>query len=617
MSVLGSEGTGWVIPIALALIGCRDPANDRPDVLRGGSASPVANDNATEHDAPTQARPLSGGTLLVASDGRTAVASDPDGDRLWITDLSGTTPPWSIPLGAGADPGRVVEDSNHNVHVVLRGAGEIASFNLAIGPGEGVAANRSLTLRRAVCAAPRGLAWDPSTASLLVACAGGELVRLPAAGGEATRRTFVAADLRDVVVSQGYRYVTRFRSAEVLQLDASDAPLRVTLGAAPAANDRGGASVAWRSIPLPRGGAMVLHQRATERTLRVGPQGFSADLPCGAGVVQSAVSVVKDDSTPVTSLPLNGAVLALDIALDPRGEEVAVVAPGGAMRGEQVFRYRFDRLFSNVEQGCVRGMAMDAALASVPGQAVALGYDPAGQLVVQTLAPLALHVFNTGYEGARDGGLVRTITLDAVARRDVGQSLFHTDTGTRITCASCHPEGEDDGRVWSIEGVGARRTQTLRGGLLATAPFNWEGDAADLHSATERVYSAQARGTSLAPSQLDAAVRWLDGLPAIRRAPLRAANEVAEGRAIFHDPAVGCAGCHSGERMTNNENHDVGTDGAYQVPSLVDVAARGPWLHDGRARTLRDAFMSSAQHGGARGLDEARVESLMVYLRSL
>jgi cytochrome c peroxidase len=80
---------------------------------------------------------------------------------------------------------------------------------------------------------------------------------------------------------------------------------------------------------------------------------------------------------------------------------------------------------------------------------------------------------------------------------------------------------------------------------------------------------------------------------------------------------VGCAGCHAGPRLTNNENHDVGTGGAYQVPSLVDVAARGPWMHDGRARSLRDAVMLGEGHGAARHLDAERLSDLLRYLESL
>lgn len=615
MTLQGRGVGAWVIPVAMALLGCSDPANDRPGTLLGnGEGAPAANDNALDAPrAPLSARPLSGGTLLVASDGRTAVASDPDRDRLWITDLTGEGAPRVVNLGAGADPGRVLEDGRGRVHVVLRGGGELITLDLGI--GQGLTAGTALrATRRSVCAAPRGVAWDPSGDAVLVACAGGELVRLPAAGGSETRRTFIAADLRDVVQSQGYVYAVRFRSAEVIQLDAADRPMRTTLGAE---NVSAGASVAWRAVPLPRGGAMVLHQLATDRPLRMGPQGFSAALPCQAGVVQSAVSVVKDDSRAITSLPLQSAVLALDIAMDPRGEEVAVAAPGGVARGEQVLRYRFDRLYSNVETGCVRGASMRADFARVPGQAVAVGYDPAGRLVVQTRAPLALHVFDTAYDGSRSGALLRTLTLDPEETRDAAQALFHSDTGAGVTCASCHPEGEDDGRVWRLEGVGLRRTPTLRGGLLATAPFNWEGDAANLHVATQRTFAAQARGASLAGPQLDAAVRWLDALPAIRRAPQNDAARVEAGRAVFQDPAVGCASCHAGERLTNNENHDVGTDGAYQVPSLVDVAARGPWMHDGRARTLRDAVLAGERHGAARHLDADRLSDLLRYLESL
>jgi YidC/Oxa1 family membrane protein insertase len=104
MIMLGRGVGGWVIPVAVALLGCRDPANDRPSILREApEVTPAANDNAdTTPRAPTAARPLSGGTLLVASDGRTAVSADPDHDRLWITDLSAMDPYFVLPILMGA-----------------------------------------------------------------------------------------------------------------------------------------------------------------------------------------------------------------------------------------------------------------------------------------------------------------------------------------------------------------------------------------------------------------------------------------------------------------------------------------------------------------------------------
>ena len=52
-------------------------------------------------------------------------------------------------------------------------------------------------------------------------------------------------------------------------------------------------------------------------------------------------------------------------------------------------------------------------------------------------------------------------------------------------------------------------------------------------------------------------------------------------------------------------------------PSLVDVAARGPWMHDGRARSLRDAVLLGEGHGAARHLDAERLSDLLRYLESL
>src|SRR5262249_38949218 len=59
---------------------------------------------------------------------------------------------------------------------------------------------------------------------------------------------------------------------------------------------------------------------------------------------------------------------------------------------------------------------------------------------------------------------------------------FYTPDNTRVACASCHPDGGDDGQTWLFQAVGGvpRRTPALTGGLLATAPFHWEGDLPDL-----------------------------------------------------------------------------------------------------------------------------------------
>jgi hypothetical protein len=61
-------------------------------------------------------------------------------------------------------------------------------------------ARGSITMRRSVCALPRGLAYDPVADRLHVACAGGELVTFAPTGATPDRTLKLDQDLRDVVV---------------------------------------------------------------------------------------------------------------------------------------------------------------------------------------------------------------------------------------------------------------------------------------------------------------------------------------------------------------------------------------------------------------------------------
>src|SRR5438270_8690091 len=94
----------------------------------------------------------------------------------------------------------------------------------------------------------------------------------------------------------------------------------------------------------------------------------------------------------------------------------------------------------------------------------------------------------------------------------------------------------------------------------------------------------------LPPTHSAALSRWVFALPPPPRVATPAADAVKRGEALFHDANVGCATCHAGARLTSNATVDVGTGGAFQVPSLVGVASRPPFLHNGCAPTLRDRF---------------------------
>jgi len=96
----------------------------------------------------------------------------------------------------------------------------------------------------------------------------------------------------------------------------------------------------------------------------------------------------------------------------------------------------------------------------------------------------------------------------------------------------------------------------------------------------------------------------------------------ARGRELFFDQRVACANCHSGPATTNNQNSDVGTGAAFQVPTLRGIAWRAPFMHNGCASTLRDRFTNPAcgggdRHGVTSHLNADQINDLVAYLETL
>jgi mono/diheme cytochrome c family protein len=197
--------------------------------------------------------------------------------------------------------------------------------------------------------------------------------------------------------------------------------------------------------------------------------------------------------------------------------------------------------------------------------------------------------------------------------------LFHMDSSGGIACASCHPEGQDDGRVWTFNPIGARRTQNFAGGFLNTAPFHWEGDMGDFRTLVHDVFARRMGGGLPDDVQLEAFAKWIDAVPAVPAGAAADVDAALRGQALFEDAAVACASCHVGG-TTNNLSYDVGTGGKFQVPTLRGIASRGPYLHDGCALTLNDRFGPCGggdRHGRTSQLTAEQIADLVAYLETL
>jgi cytochrome c peroxidase len=90
------------------------------------------------------------------------------------------------------------------------------------------------------------------------------------------------------------------------------------------------------------------------------------------------------------------------------------------------------------------------------------------------------------------------------------------------------------------------------------------------------------------------------------------------GRDVFVQ--LRCDACHSGARLTDNLNHDVGTGAEFQTPPLVGLRYSAPYMRDGCAATLLDRFdpaCGGPQHGDTSLLDEQELSDLVRYLEAL
>ncbi|GAC1535424.1 MAG: hypothetical protein NVS3B10_28570 [Polyangiales bacterium] len=230
---------------------------------------------------------------------------------------------------------------------------------------------------------------------------------------------------------------------------------------------------------------------------------------------------------------------------------------------------------------------------------------------MQTREPASIHIMT---EDRRRPWKTIALAGDSVA--DTGHQIFHSNAGGFIACASCHAEGRDDGHVWTFVGQGPRRTPSLLGTVQGTEPFHWDGQMKDMRDLVDHVFVERMSGPKVDDGQLGALSGWLFALPPPAKLRLESAD-TDPGKTLF---AQRCSGCHAGEKLTNNKTVDVGTGGAFQVPSLVGVAWRRPLLHSGCAASLQDRFNPScggSRHGDTSDLSPAQIGDLVKFLETL
>ena len=303
-----------------------------------------------------------------------------------------------------------------------------------------------------------------------------------------------------------------------------------------------------------------------------------------------------------------------------------------------------------------------------------VGRAPQGVLVSPDRRTLYVHNFMDRTIGVFDlspliqqglAAATPVATLNAVASEKLsatvlkGKQFFYDARDPRLardrymSCATCHNDGGHDGRVWDLThaGEGLRNTINLRGRAGAQGFLHWsnnfdevqdfEGQIRALAGGSGLMTDAQfTTGTRSQPlgdrktgvsADLDALAAYVGSLNAFEPSPYRGSGGAlsalaSEGRSVFS--SLNCAACHGGSAFTVsdvNNPRNIGTlkpsSGqrlfgpltGIDVPTLRDVWASAPYLHDGSAATLADAVRA---HNNVT-ITDADLNRVVAYLREI
>jgi DNA-binding beta-propeller fold protein YncE/mono/diheme cytochrome c family protein len=541
------------------------------------------------------------------------------------------------------------------VVVAIRDRNKLAVLRASEEQGGALALDREID----VCTEPVGLALTPGGDDLAVACAWGNAIgRVSLAQGRMLRTTRVAREPRAVAFDEttGTAYVAHAVGNHVTRIEWS-----------------GGGATEDSFLPSTPAAASVVDASDTIgfglQATQEGPvalnQGFTlAVLPGERTRVVLPQVAVRTNERQAREAATSGYGGGFAFSLDPIAQtDVGIYDVAEQSLTETRFRgsggncllpraSAFDR-----KRGLLFVACFDEAhvnLYGVEGEDIIareswrVGDGPTGlawrpeeaQLVVWSAFDRVLTVIDSVDGEVSDSHQnVHGVTFasDTVERVptpfEIGRKLFHATDHRGISndgraCASCHPDGRDDGLVWSSPN-GPRQTPTLAGRLAATAPFGWNGESETVKKHLEQTMS-RLGGSGLHPKELYALLVYLARMPGPPPAAPEIANDAAvvaihRGAEVFRSKETGCAGCHDpGYDFTDGERHDVGSQtrgdpvAELDTPSLRFVGLTAPYFHDGRFATLGALLRGVDGKMGRTGhLSEDDLTALEAYLASL
>jgi mono/diheme cytochrome c family protein len=587
-----------------------------------------------------------GGAVTLARHGDATVAyvADADSESLLTVDVASATVLATTALGG--HPGEALVLSDGRVAVALRDKNRVAIFEPGAAPETPL--ERRCLVKTPV--EPVALAASADDRSLLVTSAWAH--RLSVYGAEALEHRFsvdVAREPRDVLVEGGRAFVSHVVGGQVSVIDLdgeAHAVRRVALvpSSSPLKTSATQGFALARSIEPFAEKRPELDNVVPEPAPPRPPQ-----MPAGRIFAPRVIIEPFDPEQPAAMYYGSGGQAASVDVIDAASEES--LSPAAA------------ELFPTFEGECMLPRAAAASgrtgglYVVCAGSDTLLELDPRGFNPTRlerrrwnvAAGPVGLAIDDANARAVvwsqfdrrlsivslDDDHLVSEVAAPEMVRDSaltLGRKLFHATDDARVSnngraCASCHPDGRDDGTTWSTP-LGPRQTTMLSGRLATTAPYAWIGDHATLEEHVKETFDRNG-GTGFPRSQegdFKALLAYLAAMPTPTRSDAlmdEPAELAARGEALF-EGKHGCVRCHAGEQRTDASLHDVGTHtesdshDAFETPSLMFVGGTAPYFHDGRFATLVDLLTTkSAAIEHPKALPRAEARALAAFLETL
>ena len=366
---------------------------------------------------------------------------------------------------------------------------------------------------------------------------------------------------------------------------------------------------------------------------------ISSRISLATGAEDYAARIDHDNAGVASAAVFDAKGIYLFVALET-SREVAVISAHGRY---QLFRFDV-------------GRAPQALALSADGQRLYVSNFMDRTVGVFDLAPL-LSGSTINVPALATLSTVATEKLSATVLK--GKQFFYDARDPRLardrymSCASCHNNGASDGRVWDMtgNGEGLRNTISLRGRAGAQGFQHWSGNFDEIQDfeaqirnlaggtglMTDAAFNAGTRSQPLGDpksglsADLDALAAYVNSLNTFDATPYRTSagaltSAASAGKTLF--TSLNCGSCHTGTAFTNSGANTLVNIGTLKpssgtrlgaaltgidVPTLRDVWATAPYLHDGSAATLGDAVRA---HNGI-SITDANLVNLVAYLQQI